>query len=349
MVRRLVAIFAAAACLGTVPGIATDARADERRIATLAPEGSLWLEDMERGATEIRKLTKGRITVKFYAGGSQGDERDVIRKMRLEQLDGAALTSIGLGMIYPGIRVLELPFLWESVDEIDYVRKKMWPYFEEKFAEEGFTLLAAGDVGWVHLFSANPIESVDDLEAARMWAWTDDPIVRKLFKLMKLDGVPLGVPAVLAGLQSGRIDACYGSPLAAVALQWHTQVNYMSDEPVGYGLAGMVMRTDVWESASAEDREIQVDVGRKRMRKSIERIRRDNKRALKAMLKNGMKVLELPPEFETELRKQALALREKMAGDLYTQAELDMVLEYRDEYRAKQGENRKVARGVTAE
>jgi len=306
------------------------------------------MRDLEKGAAQVAKATHGRIKTKFYSGGSQGDERDVVRKMRLKQLDGAALTSIGLGLIYPGIRVMELPYLWDSVEEVDYVREKMWPYFEEKFAEQGFQLLAAGDVGWIHLFSSKKIDTVDELRKAKMWAWTDDPIVRALFKLMGLDGIPLGVPAVLAGLQSGRINACYGSPLAAVALQWHTQVSFMSADPVGYGLGGMVMRTAVWEAASSEDREVQVEIGRKHMKKNIERVRRDNRRALRAMIKDGLTIVPIPEELDKQLRRQAEQLREELVGKLYSQEELDMVLQYRDEYRAAQKKH-KVARGVKAD
>ena len=332
------------ACLGTLVGAAR-AEQEARRFATLAPEGSLWMKQLEQGAAEVEKLTDGRIKTKFYPGGAQGGERDVVRKMRLGQLDAAGLTSIGLGMIYPGIRVLELPYLWDSVDEIDYVRKKMWPYFQEKFAEKGFELLAVSDVGWIHLFSVNDIGSLADLEATKVWAWTDDPVVRKLFKLMGLDGVPLGVPAVQPALQSGRIQAAYGSPLAAVALQWHTRVKYMSAEPFGYGLGAMVMRTEIWELGSTEDKEAQIEVGRRRMLTSIKRIRKDNARALKAMVKNGLTIIPVPEDVDAKLREKAEQLRVDLLDDVFTQEELDLVLEYRAEYRANQ-KKRKVSRGV---
>jgi TRAP-type C4-dicarboxylate transport system substrate-binding protein len=316
---------------------AADVRAEpvERRIATLAPEGSMWMTELEEGAAEVTRQTDGRIQTKFYSGGSQGDERDVVRKMRLGQLDGAGLTSIGLGMIYPGIRVMELPYLFESVEEIDYVRARVWPYFQEKFAEKGFELLAAGDVGWIHVFSVKTVDSLQDLREVKMWAWTDDAIVRKLFKAMGVDGVPLGVPAVLAALQTGRIEACYGSPLAAVALQWHTEVKYMSKDPVGYGLAGMVMRTAIWDQASIADKETQLAVGRERMKDSIDRIRRDNKRALKAMIKNGLTLIQFPADLRDALEQEGRGLWDDMAGELYTRDELDMVLEHRAAFRAK--------------
>ena len=117
---------------------------DERRIATLAPRGSSWMKTLERGAAEIEKETQGRVTTKYYPNGVQGDERDVIRKMGLGQLDGAAVTSVGLSLVYEGIRVLELPRMFASVEEMDYVRGKMWPYFRKKFAKKGFVLGRAG-------------------------------------------------------------------------------------------------------------------------------------------------------------------------------------------------------------
>jgi len=330
-----VVLIAAAALLWTA---ATPAHAGERRIATLAPEGSLWMKQMEKGAEKIKKATDGRITTKFYGGGSQGDERDVIRKMRLGQLDGAALTSVGLAMIYPGIRVLQLPHFFADTDELDYVRKKTWPYFQKKFREEGFELLTPGDVGWIHLFSTKPIRTRKDLQGAKMWVWQGDPQASKLAKKLGINGVPLGVPEVLPALASGRIDACFGSPLAAVALQWHTKVRYMTSMRVVYGIGAMVMRKEVWESASAEDLEVQKKIGRALTKKSLHRVRRDNDRALKAMKREGMKVIETPPEVVAEFQQEAEKGWKEAAGDAYTQDELDMVLKYRAEYREQHAE-----------
>jgi len=330
---RLAAVAAAAAvavCVAAAP-----ARADDRRIATLAPEGSLWMKQMEKGSARIAKATDGRITTRYYGGGSQGDERDVIRKMRLGQLDGAALTSVGLAMIYPGIRALQLPNFFADTAELDYVRRKTWPYFRKKFREEGFELLTPGDVGWIHLFSTKPIRSRKDLRGAKMWVWQGDPLATKLTKELGINGVPLGVPEVLSALASGRIDACFGSPLAAVALQWHTKVRYMSSMRVLYGIGGMVMRKDVWDAASADDIKAQEKVGRKLMKKSLLRVRKDNARALQAMKREGLQVVDTPAEVVDEFEAEAKKMWERGVGDVYSRAELDMVIKYRDEYRAK--------------
>lgn len=318
-----------------VVATATFARADARRVATLAPEGSLWMKQMQKGAKKVEDATDGRIKTKYYGGGSMGDEKDVVRKMKLGKLDGAALTSIGLAMIYPGIRVLQLPYFYESVEEVDYVRERMWPYFQDKFRAEGYELLAAGDVGWIYLFSTKPVRSEDDLRGLKIWMWQGDPQSSGVFESLGITGVPLGVPEVLSALATGRINACFGSPLAVVALQWHSKVKYMSTMPVGYGIGGMVMRADVWAAASPEDIATQIEIGKKMMRQTIKRVRKDNERALKAIVKQGIEPIATPAGVEKRFAGEAEKMWQSWVGTLYSQDELDMVLKYRAEYRAK--------------
>src|ERR1043165_5557205 len=114
--------------------------AEEMRIATLAPSGTPWMAALEKAASEIAEKTEKRVTVKYFPGGQQGDERDFVRKIRLGQLDGAAVTAIGLAQIDPSILVLQLPMLFASVEEVDCVGDKMWPYFQAKFEKKGFRL-----------------------------------------------------------------------------------------------------------------------------------------------------------------------------------------------------------------
>lgn len=312
-----------------------EAAAEERRIATLAPEGSLWMKQLRRGAAMIEKATDGRVVTRYYAGGTQGGEKDVIRKMQIGQLDGAALTSIGLSLIYPGIRVLQLPGFYQSTAEIDYVRRKMWPHFQKKFRARGFELLAPGDVGWIYLFSTVKVTTRSELEDLKIWRWDGDPLSRDLFAASGLRGIPLTVPQVLGAFNTGTINAAFASPLAAVALQWHTRVRYMSAVPVGYGVGAMVMRTEVWNQASAADRQVQQKIGRKMAIKTVRRVRRDNGRALRAMKRSGVRVIAPTPGLKTELAKNAEKMWTRWVGKLYSQRELDLVKKYRAEYRAK--------------
>ncbi len=299
---------------------------------------------LEKGAREVADKTDKRITTKFYPGGSQGDERNVVRKMKLEQLDGAALTSVGLGLIYSGVRVLELPFMFESVEEIDYVRGKMWPHFEAKFRERGFELLAHGDVGWTYMYANRTLTSLDEIRKARMWAWQDDPMVRALYRRLKISGVPLGVPDVLPALETKRIDGCYGSPLAAVALQWYTQLTHATSMPVAYAVGALVIRKEAFDGISAEDIAVERKVSARMGATLVKRVRKDNARALTAMVKAGITIVDTPPALATEFEAHAKSVWKDLVGKVYTQEELDMVIRYRDEYRAAQRKKRKAAR-----
>jgi hypothetical protein len=187
------------------------------KVATLAPEGSAWMNLFHEWGHNVEAHSAGKLKIKFYAGGVAGDERDAVRKMRLHQINAAAVTSIGLGLIQSEVRVLELPMLIKNYDELDYVRNAMSDEFRKKFEEKGYVLLGWGDVGPVHIFSNTPIRSKADLNQTKMWAWTDDPLVKAMFKQLGSNGVPLGVPDVLTSLQTGLINACYGSPLSMVA------------------------------------------------------------------------------------------------------------------------------------
>src|SRR6185369_11901336 len=180
----------------------------EIRLATLAPSGSPWMEVLNKAQAEIKEKTGGRVTLKYYEGGQQGDERDFVRKIGLGQLDGAAITSIGLAMIDESIRVLELPMMFQSAEELDYVADKMWPYFQKKFEKKGYKLNDRGEVGWVYFMSKNKVESLADLKNAKVWQWGDDQIVAAMYRKLNISGVPLGVPEVDAGLTSGKINAC---------------------------------------------------------------------------------------------------------------------------------------------
>jgi TRAP-type C4-dicarboxylate transport system substrate-binding protein len=313
------------------------ARADnvELRIATLAPDNSSWTETLDKAAAEIKEKTAGRVSLKYFKGGSQGDERDYIRKIKLGQLDGAAVTAIGLSMIDESIRVLELPMMFESVDEFDYVSDKMWPYFQKKFEKKGFKLNDRGEVGWIYFLSKNKVESLNDLKGQKLWMWGDDQLVGSMFKKLGLNGVPLGVPEVDAGLTSGKINACYGSPYAAVALQWYTKVKYMTSMPMSFAMGATVVSIDSLKKVSADDQKLVEDIGKANAKKLRKVIRKANDDAKGTMTHKGVTVVTSPVAMVDEFTKQSQEAWKELVGKIYSQDELNMVLKYRDEYRAK--------------
>ena len=307
----------------------------ELRIASLAPSGSPWMEVLDKAAAETKDKTAGRVTFKYFEGGQQGDERDFVRKIKLGQLDGAAVTAVGLSMIDESIRVLELPMMFASVEELDYVADKLWPYFQKKFESKGFKLQDRGEVGWVYFLSKVKIEKLADLRGQKLWLWGDDQLVGAVFKKLGLSGVPLGVPEVDGNLTSGKIDACYSSPLAAVALQWYSKVKFMTSMPMSFAIGATVISVDAYKKMSAADAKIAEDVARTNARKLRKVIRKANEDAKGTMARKGVTIVPTPAAMVDDFTKQSQELWNELAGKIYSKDELKRVLDARDEYRAK--------------
>ncbi|MEZ4359340.1 MAG: TRAP transporter substrate-binding protein DctP [Kofleriaceae bacterium] len=324
----LAALFAA--------GLVTTASADnvELRIATLAPNGSKWMQVFSKGAAATAKATGNRVKITYFPGGEQGDERDFISKIKLGQLDGASVTAVGLSMIDESIRVLELPMMFSSMEELDYVADKMWPYFQKKFEKKGFQLNSRGEVGWIHFMSKAEVKSLAGLQGQKLWIWRDDQLVGAMFKKLGITGVALGVPEVDSSLTSGRINACYGSPLAAVALQWYSKVRFMTSMPMSFAIGATVMSRASLNKIAAADQTSVDKISRAMGDKLRAAIRKENENAQKTMTRKGVTISATPEDMKAEFKKNAEEVWTSLVGKMYSQAELDMVLKYRAEYRA---------------
>ena len=329
---------------GAVLALATPAHAQnkpagniELRIATLAPSGSPWMQTLEKAAAEIKEKTGGRVTMKYFPGGQQGDEKDFVSKIKLGQLDGAAVTAVGLSAIDESIRVLELPMMFKTQEEVDCVADKMWPYFQAKFEKKGFKLNDRGDVGWIYFLSKNKVETLKDLQGQKVWQWGDDALVGAMFKKLGLSGVPLGVPEVDSSLTSGRITAAYGSPVAAVALQWYTKVKFMTSMPMSFGISATVVSAKATKKLSGDDLKALETITKAHSKKLRKVLRKANEDAKTTMTRKGITIVPTPASTVDEFTKHAAAVQQELAGKIYSKAELDMVLKYRDEFRAKKG------------
>jgi TRAP-type C4-dicarboxylate transport system substrate-binding protein len=318
MMKRIALAFA---LVGLFSGGVARAQATQTfKIATLAPEGSAWMVAFHEWAKNLELHTQGKVRVKFFAGGTAGDERDAVRKMRLGQLNGAAVTAIGLGLINSEVRVLELPMLINSYDELDYVRNKLDPELRKKFEDKGYVLLAWGDVGPVHIFSNKPIRSKADLSQVKLWAWVDDALVRELFHQLGVNGVPLGVPDVLPSLQTGLINACYGSPLSTLALQWYTKVKYMTSLHISQAIGATVITKKEWQKLTPEQQKIVMADSHTFQVKLLKTLRTENEKALTSMKQAGLQTIESPPEMVKQFTQEAVAIRSKLEPSVYSHA-----------------------------
>ncbi len=297
------------------------------KLATLAPEGTSLFKGLTTLNDRIKAETGGKVALQIYAGGTAGDEKDVVRKMRIGQLHGAALTGVGLGMIEPEVRVLELPFLFKNQGAIDSTYAAMKSYFEQKFDSKGFKMLGWAEVGLIQIFTGNkPVKTKSDLAGMKMWMWEGDPLAQEMYKAMSIVPVPLAVTDVLTSLQTGLIDGCYAPPLAAIAFQWHTKVKYMTKVDLTNGTGGLVLAKAAWDALAPAQQAIVKNVIASETVKLTSQSRADNLQSLQVLQGAGIQVVELTPEAKKELEGISAQVQQNLIGKLYPKELLDKVV-----------------------
>ncbi len=305
------------------------------KFATLAPEGSTYYVVMDSLNKEIQRLTNGEVKFKIFAGGIQGDEKDVVRKFRYNQIHSAGFTGVGLGEILPEVRVLDLPMLFRNYEEADYVTSLLYDEFARKFEEKGYVILGWADVGFAYVFSQKPILSLDDLRGTKMWMWEGDPVAEATFKALKVNATPLALPDVITSLQTHLIEAVYVPPLPAVTLQWYTRLQTMMDLPLANVTGAVLISKRVFNKISPENQQILRDRGKDFMRELVRRARIDNQKSIELMEQNGVKVVKVPQESIDEFYQAARTAHQALVGKLYSQELLDKIYNALDEFRAR--------------
>ncbi len=304
------------------------------KFATLAPDGSTWMKTMEAIDDEVRRRTDNRLGFKFYPGGVQGDEKDVLRKIRNGQLHGGGFTGFGIGSIVSEVRVQELPFMFENLDELDHLRERLNDEFYQMFQDRGYLNLGWVDVGFIYLFSKNPISTPEDLSAAKLWVWAGDPLAELFFKAFGISPIPLAAPDVLTSLQTGIIDAVYNSPLGSMALQWFTRINYMTDVPITHGLGAALVSQEALANVDPGDVQILLEVSRPLLRQLTERTREQDIEAIEEMKKEGVQVVSVTDAIRTDFFATGREAWDDGVDQLYSRELLDRVIAILSEYRA---------------
>ena len=306
------------------------------KVATVAPEGSSWMKEFRAFEKDLSLSTNGQIQFKIYPNAVQGGEKDVLRKMRLGQIDVGTFTGVGLGEIVPEVRILDLPFLFRTSEEVDYVYTALFKEFQQKFIKKGFFLVGWAEVGFVYTFTKTPIAKPEDFRKIKMWLWKGDPLAKATFDVMKIQSVPLDITDVYTSLQTGLVDGVYISPYGVLALQWFTKTKYMLNYPLTNSVGAILITTKKLNSIPENLRGVFVEMTKNNMLKIVIQSRKDNLASIQALQKSGIHLTTVNDkktiaEFD-EIGRQT---REKLVGSLYSQELLKQVLALLDEYRTK--------------
>ena len=307
------------------------------KFATVAPEGSTWMNVMTEYAAAVKEATNGEVSFKIYAGGVAGDEQIVLRKIRVGQLHSAGFTGVGLGEVLPDVRILDSPFLFRSTEEIDHISSTLFDYFAKKFEEKGFVLLGWAEVGYVYVFTDKPIYGLEDMSGVKMWMWEGDPIAEATFNSFDISPIPLSISDVLTSLQTNLIDGIYVSPLACTALQWHTKVKYMLNFPLANSNGAVLLSTKQFDKLTEELQKILKDLSFEYLGKLTQLSRQDNVTSLELIKQTGIQFTELKDQDSiSSFNKLGENARNLLVGKLYDQKLLDQVENSLKEFRNQQ-------------
>jgi TRAP-type C4-dicarboxylate transport system substrate-binding protein len=333
----LVPFLALLAVFGTAIGAAPAAHAQNQviKLATLVPDGSVWDRALRTAGAEWSQSTQGRVSLRIYPGGVAGDEPDVVRKMRIGQVQAAALTVAGLAEIDPAFKVFGIPMFFDSYPELRAVLDKMTPMLKQRLEAKGFILLNWGHGGWVHVFGKQPLSSTADLKKLKLWVGIGDDQMTALWK--KNGYQPVAIPAtdILTGLQSGMLDAIYTTPLAALSLQWFRTTPYMSDIGLAPLVGGTVISKTAWNKLSESDRATILASCLKVEKKLEADVPQQDDFSVAEMKKRGLKVSTSTPAQAAQWRQEAEQFAAQMRGAIVAPDVMDFARKERDAYRAR--------------
>lgn len=307
------------------------------KLATLVPEGSVWDKSMRDMGAQWATSTQNRVVLRVYPGGVAGDEPDLVRKMRIGQLQAAAVTTAGLANIDPAFNVFNIPMFFTSYPELYATLDKLTPVLRQRLEAKGFVLLAWGHGGWVFFFTKQPVSSVEGLRRAKMFVWAGDDQMVALWKQFGFQPVPLAATDIMTGLQTGMIDAYATTPLLGLSLQWYRQTPNL----VGMGLAplvgGLVITKSAWARiAPADQTRILAACQKLEQRLEVEVPRQDTT-AVAEMQKRGLKLNAVSGANSAQFRATAEQFANGMKGIRVPSDILDLARRERDAFRAKNG------------
>jgi len=325
---------AAAALAAFALTVSTSSAAVTIAMGTVAPTDSPWHKVLKQMGEDWKKASNGEVILKVLADGSLGDELAMVQKMRAGVLSGIAISGAGLPEIEPNVMAFQSPMMFDSYEELDYVRDRIAPKLEKSIEDRGFVVLNWGDVGWVHFFSKNPARTLDDFRKTKLYIVAGDAKAENFYKLAGFKPVPLASTDILPMLQTGVIDAFDAPPLFALSGQFFGLAKNMSDVQWAPLVGATLVSKKAWDRIPAELRPKLLASARVAGDKFRTEIRALSDQAVVEMEKRGLTVVKSTAAERADWQKEAEAVWPRIRGPYVSPALFDEVKAIRDEYRA---------------
>jgi len=304
------------------------------KIATLAPQNSEWAEKFQKGSIEIQERTENRVKLKFYWGGAQGNAKKILQKIKIRQLHGGTFSPTDFQEVYPDLNIYGLPFLFKDFDEVDYVRDRVDNQLEQGFKNLGFNTYGFAGGGFAYILSNEPIREYEDLKNKKIWLPQGDLISYEAMRSLNLLPVPLPMTDVLTGLQTGLIDIVAIPPVVALALQWHTKINYITRVPVLYAMGFLAIDSKIINRINTDDQKVLNEVINRIYSEVDSNSQQDSENAYEALSKIGIQEIQFDGDEYEKLTDLLEEPTKKMANDGFYSLELfNEIKMYIDDFR----------------
>jgi TRAP-type C4-dicarboxylate transport system substrate-binding protein len=310
------------------------------KLGTSAPEGSSWDQIFKEMGQSWSQATQGGVVLRIYPGGVLGDEPDLVRKMRVGQIQAGALTAVGLSAIDSSVAALQIPMMFRSYDELDEVRERLRPTLEKRLLEKDFVVLNWGDAGWVMFFAKEPFATPDDVKSMKLFVWAGDNDAVELWKGAGFRPVPLPATDILTGLQTGLINAFDTTPLLALSSQWFGLAPHLLNLKWAPLVGATVITRKAWDRIPAASRPALLQAAARAGERLRGDIRAANDKAIAAMQEHGLKVMAATPAVEAAWQRTAESIYPRLRGTLVPASMFDEVKRLRDEFRAAGGKGK---------
>lgn len=288
-------VFAVVLILSAAPLFAQRSRATVTiRLASTAPENTPWGAALNQLAADWARATNGAVEVIVFHNATAGNENEVLRRLRLNQIQAAVFTSLGMNSVMPEIMALSYPFLIRNNEELDFVLERLKPEMEARIQQNGFVTLAWARAGWIRIFSRTPVLLPEDLRRIRMGSNPDDMEIMQAFRLMGYQIIPVTTNPLIS-LNGGMIDAVYSSPIYAAASQLFGIARNMTDMDIAPFMGGLLMNNVAWRRIPERYRPRLMEIARQMERDLEAQVANLEAEAIATMRRHGLITHELTP------------------------------------------------------